>query len=73
MEGDLIRRMQKHFPIIDHVQIASAPMRQEPDEGEVAYGAIFAALDELGYKDPIAMEYNPRGRTEDGLVWMTKF
>lgn len=73
MEGDLIRRMQKHFSIIGHVQIASAPARHEPDEGEIAYGAIFSALEELGYKDPIAMEYNPRGRTENGLVWMKKY
>ena len=67
--GDLIRRLEKHFPLVGHVQIAAVPSRQEPDEGEVSYPAIFAALDRLGYDKWIGCEYRPRGRTEDGLVW----
>jgi hydroxypyruvate isomerase len=47
--GDLIRRFEKHLPVVGHVQIAAVPSRQEPDEGEVNYPAIFAALDRLGY------------------------
>src|SRR5262245_25654608 len=33
--GDLIRRFEKHFPVVGHVQIAAVPSRHEPDEGEV--------------------------------------
>jgi hydroxypyruvate isomerase len=67
--GDLITRFEKHLPVIGHVQIAAVPSRQEPDEGEVSYPAIFAALDRLGYDKWIGCEYRPRGRTEDGLGW----
>jgi len=44
-------------------------LRGEPDEGEVNYPAIFAALDRLGYDNWIGCEYRPRARTEDGLGW----
>jgi len=67
--GDLIRRFEKHLPLVGHVQIAAVPSRQEPDEGEVNYPAIFAALDRLGYDGWIGCEYRPRGQTEDGLGW----
>ena len=67
--GDLIRRFEKHLPVVGHVQIAAIPSRQEPDEGEVNYPAIFAELDRLGYQGWVGAEYRPRGRTEDGLTW----
>jgi 2-dehydrotetronate isomerase len=67
--GDLIRRFEAHLPSIGHVQIAGVPMRREPDEGEVNYPEIFAALDRLGYAGFVGCEYRPRGRTEDGLAW----
>jgi hydroxypyruvate isomerase len=69
MQGDLIRRFEKHRSLIGHVQIAAVPSRHEPDEGEVNYPEIFAALDRLGYDGWVACEYRPRGRTEDGLGW----
>jgi hydroxypyruvate isomerase len=67
--GDLIRRFEKYFPLIGHVQIAGVPSRGEPDEGEVNYPQIFAALDRIGYSKWIGCEYRPRARTEDGLSW----
>jgi len=67
--GDLIRRFEAHLPLVGHVQIASVPARREPDEGEVNYPEIFAALDRLGYAGFIGCEYRPRGSTEDGLSW----
>lgn len=69
VSGDLIRRFESHLPLIGHVQVASVPSRREPDEGEVNYPAIFAALDRLGYAGFVGCEYRPRGRTEDGLAW----
>ena len=70
---DLIRRFEKHQPLIGHVQIAAVPSRHEPDEGEVNYPEIFAALDRLGYEGYVAGEYRPRGRTEDGLGWAARY
>jgi len=67
--GDLIRRFETHLPLIGHVQIAAVPSRHEPDEGEINYREIFAALDRLHYPGFVACEYRPRGRTEDGLTW----
>ena len=67
--GDLIRRFEKHFPVVGHVQIAAVPSRAEPDEGEINYPALFEAIDRAGYKGWIGCEYRPRTRTEDGLGW----
>ena len=71
--GDLIRRFERHLPFIGHVQIAAVPSRAEPDEGEVNYPAVLAALDKLGYAGWVGCEYRPRGRTEDGLSWAKPF
>jgi hydroxypyruvate isomerase len=67
--GDLITRFEKHLRLVGHVQIAAVPSRAEPDEGEVNYPSVFAALDRFGWSGWTACEYKPRGRTEDGLAW----
>ena len=61
VSGDLITRFEKHLPLIGHVQIAAVPSRAEPDEGEINYPAVFAALDRLGWAGWTACEYKPRG------------
>src|SRR5215207_2269866 len=48
--GDLLRRFETHSPVVGHVQVAAVPTRHEPDEGEVNYPGIFAALDRIGYQ-----------------------
>jgi hydroxypyruvate isomerase len=68
-EGDTLTRLQRYMPVIGHVQIAAVPSRAEPDEGEIAYGAVFAALDRLGYDGWIGCEYKPRAGTDEGLRW----
>jgi 2-dehydrotetronate isomerase len=71
--GDLVRRFEKHFPVVGHVQIAAVPSRHEPDEGEVNYAEIFAALDRAGFKGWVGCEYRPRAKTEAGLGWARAF
>jgi hydroxypyruvate isomerase len=68
-EGDVLTRLERCLPLIGHVQIAAVPSRAEPDEGEIAYPAIFAALDRLGYDGWVGCEYKPRGDTDAGLAW----
>jgi hydroxypyruvate isomerase len=68
-EGDILTKLKRYLPIIGHVQIAAVPSRHEPHEGEIAYGAIFAALDGMGYAGWIGCEYRPRASTQDGLRW----
>jgi hydroxypyruvate isomerase len=71
--GDLIRRFEKHFPLIGHVQCAAVPSRHEPDEGEIYYPAVFEAVDRMGYSGFIGAEYRPRGTTEVGLAWAAPY
>jgi 2-dehydrotetronate isomerase len=73
MSGDLIKRFEKHLPLVGHVQIAAVPSRAEPDEGEINYPGVFEALDKLGWAGWVACEYRPRGDTEDGLGWGRRF
>lgn len=68
-EGDILRRLVAYLPLIGHVQLAAVPSRAEPDEGEIAYKAVFAELDRLGYDGWIGCEYRPRGDTDEGLRW----
>jgi hydroxypyruvate isomerase len=69
-EGDVLTKLKRYMPIIGNVQIAAIPSRAEPDEGEIAYSAIFAALDTLGFSGWVGCEYKPRGDTDEGLKWM---
>lgn len=71
-EGDILTRLEKLMPIIGHVQIAAVPSRAEPDEGEIAYPAIFEALDRLGYRGWTGCEYRPRAGTDAGLGWVDR-
>nr|WP_323806061.1 hypothetical protein [Mesorhizobium sp. AR02] len=50
--------------------MAAVPSRAEPDEGEIACGTVFAALDQLGYTGWVGCEYRPRAGTDEGLRWV---
>lgn len=69
-QGDVLTRLRKWIGQIGHVQIAAVPSRAEPDEGEIAFGAIFDALEDLGYDGWIGCEYKPRSSTDGGLAWV---
>ncbi len=69
-EGDLATRLEEHFGLIGHVQVAGVPGRHEPDEGEVNYPWLFRLLDAWGYPGHVGCEYRPRGNTLEGLGWM---
>lgn len=71
-EGDVLTKLKTYLPLIGNIQVAAVPSRAEPDEGEIAYPAIFAAIDALGYDGWVGCEYRPRGDTDAGLRWMSK-
>lgn len=73
MGGDLVRRLERHLPLIGHVQIAAVPSRGEPGGGELNYPWIADTLDALGYRGWIGAEYKPSGPTDAGLGWMAAF
>ena len=71
MGGDLTHRLRQFAPLIRHVQIAGAPLRNEPDRGEANLGPVMQALAATGYDGWISAEYRPTGKnTRDSLDWM---
>lgn len=73
VDGNLTHLIRDFAGIYGHVQIAAAPSRHEPDEGEIDYGYIFKLFDEVGYQGYIGCEYNPRGDTKEGLGWFKPY
>jgi len=70
MEGDLTRRLDRHWDHIGHFQFASVPLRHEPDTGEINLKPLFAEIVKRGWNGFLGAEYRPAGRTEDGLGWL---
>jgi hydroxypyruvate isomerase len=73
IHGDVTMRLREMMPLIGHVQIASIPSRNEPDGEELNYPFLFDELDRLGYQGFVGCEYNPRGKTTDGLGWFKSY
>jgi hydroxypyruvate isomerase len=73
IHGDVTMRLREMMPITGHVQIASIPSRNEPDGEELNYPFLFDELDRLGYSGFVGCEYNPRGKTTDGLAWFKPY
>ena len=73
MEGDLLRRMERHWDCIGHFQFAGVPHRHEPDDCEINYPSLFAEIARRGWGGFAGAEYRPAGRTIDGLAWMDTF
>ncbi len=72
-EGDITRRVERHLPIIAHMQLADVPDRHEPGTGEIAWDYVLPRIDALGYKGWIGCEYRPAGDTLAGLAWRERF
>lgn len=68
--GDVMATWDRHGHRAAHVQIGGFPGRHEPIGGEIDYPAFFARLDADGYTGWVSGEYNPAGRTEEGLAWI---
>ena len=62
--------MRALYPIIGHIQFASVPSRQRPDQGKVDFAEVFSVIDGMGWTRSIGAEYKPIGKTEDSLGWM---
>jgi hydroxypyruvate isomerase len=72
-EGDIVKRVEKHLPLIAHMQVADNPGRHEPGTGEVNWPFVFGRIDELGFRGWIGCEYRPAGATLDGLGWFQPY
>jgi hydroxypyruvate isomerase len=71
-EGDITKRMEQHFPVIAHIQIADVPARNEPGTGEIGWEYVFRCMDSLGYSGWVGCEYRPAGETDAGLGWLKR-
>ncbi len=67
--GDVAGTWSGLRALVRHVQVAGFPGRHEPAGGEIDYPAFFAMLDADGYSGWVSGEYQPAGRTADGLGW----
>ena len=59
MDGNLIDTIRKNIAAIGHFHVGDVPGRHEPGTGEIDYGNVFKAIQGSGFKDFVAMEYNP--------------
>lgn len=71
--GDLLPGFDRLFPVIGHIQIASAPGRHEPGCEELNSDYIFQRIDQSGYAGHVGCEYRPRHGTLEGLAWIKPY
>lgn len=72
-QGDLLRHFERLQPLINHVQVAGVPNRDEPDNEEVAYSFVLSELERLGYQGWVGCEYVPAGTAAEGLSWLDEY
>ena len=53
--------------LVEHVQVADAPGRNEPGSGTIDWRRTIADLRELGYEGAIGLEYKPTRPSAESL------
>ncbi len=71
---DPVEELERHLPLVRHIQIADAPGRHAPGTGDIAYPAFFAALERLDYDGAVGLEYLPADGedTDAALEWLPR-
>jgi hydroxypyruvate isomerase len=62
--------LERHLPLVRHVQFADVPGRHEPGTGTVRFEPALAVLRASGYEGWVSAEYSPRAATAAGLGWL---
>jgi hydroxypyruvate isomerase len=70
MEGNIVATLDAYWPLIDHIQIADSPGRNEPGTGEINYPFVLDHIDRKGYAGYVGLEYRPSGATDDSFGWL---
>lgn len=70
MEGNLLPTIEEYLEHIGHIQIADNPGRHQPGTGEINYRFLLDALDRIGYKGYVGLEYVPAPDTTASLDWL---
>jgi hydroxypyruvate isomerase len=68
-EGDVISTISNNSQYIGHYHTAGVPGRHEINESqELYYPAIMEAIVKTGFKDYVAQEFMPTGKTNDEKI-----
>jgi len=59
MGEDMREVLEGRMHLVEHVQVAGWPGRNEPGSGELDYAEVMRVLGELGYTGPVGLEYFP--------------
>ena len=70
MQSNLNNLLKDLLPHIGHIQFASIPNRRAPGDGEINFRDLFLTIKQLGWKQPLGAEYEPKGDTEETLNWL---
>ncbi len=70
MGGDPVQMLQRHAPLIGHIQFADFPGRHEPGTGRIDFAALLAAAEAVGYRGYIGLEYIPLAAGIRALDWV---
>ncbi|GHV03114.1 hydroxypyruvate isomerase [Clostridia bacterium] len=71
-EGDVTNRLLKYLNLIGHIHCAGHPGRHEPENGELNYGYILAAVQKAGYKGFAGFEFFPAGDADAAIRGILK-
>ena len=66
-EGSLCDHIRAYADQFGHIHVADAPGRHEPGTGEIHYPAVFAALEQAGYRGIIGYELFPKTDTKTAV------
>ena len=66
-EGSLCDHIRAYADQFGHIHVADAPGRHEPGTGEIYYPAVFAALEQAGYRGLIGYELFPKTDTKTAV------
>ncbi len=66
-EGSLCDHIRAYADQFGHFHVADAPGRHEPGTGEIYYPAVFAALEQAGYRGIIGYELFPKTDTKTAV------
>ena len=71
MEGHLTATLERYWDLVDHVQIADVPGRNQPGTGEIDFADLFSFLERKGYGGFVGLEYRPLGgETDESFGWI---
>lgn len=69
MGEDLREVLSGRMHLVEHVQVAGWPGRNEPGTGDFDYGEVMQVLADLGYTGPIGLEYFPTMPSAQSLAF----